>query len=73
MMETPAAILNARDIASVAADADTRFSCLVLGTNDLLKESRARPLGDRFAIIPWLAHERARGPRIRPRCDRRRL
>jgi citrate lyase subunit beta / citryl-CoA lyase len=55
MMETPLAILNARDIAGVAADADSRFSCLVLGTNDLLKESRARALGDRFAIIPWLA------------------
>jgi citrate lyase subunit beta/citryl-CoA lyase len=55
MMETPLAILNARDIASVAGDGDSRFSCLVLGTNDLLKESRARALGDRFAIIPWLA------------------
>ena len=55
MMETPLAILNARDIAGVAADAETRFSCLVLGTNDLLKESRARAAGDRFAIIPWLA------------------
>jgi citrate lyase subunit beta/citryl-CoA lyase len=55
MMETPLAILNARDIASVAADGESRFSCLVLGTNDLLKESRARAVGDRFAIIPWLA------------------
>lgn len=55
MMETPLAILNARDIAGVAGDADQRFSCLVLGTNDLLKESRARALGDRFAIVPWLA------------------
>ena len=55
MMETPLAILNASDIAGVAADAETRFSCLVLGTNDLLKESRARAAGDRFAIIPWLA------------------
>lgn len=56
MMETPLAILNARDIAGAAADAaDQRFSCLVLGTNDLLKESRARALGDRFAIVPWLA------------------
>ena len=55
MMETPLAILNARDIAGVAGDAESRFSCLVLGTNDLLKESRARALGDRFAIIPWLA------------------
>lgn len=55
MMETPLAILNARDIAAVAADADSRFSCLVLGTNDLVKESRARAAGGRFAIIPWLA------------------
>jgi citrate lyase subunit beta/citryl-CoA lyase len=55
MMETPLAILNAREIAGVAGDADSRFSCLVLGTNDLLKESRARALGDRLAIIPWLA------------------
>jgi citrate lyase subunit beta/citryl-CoA lyase len=55
MMETPLAILNARDIAGVAGEAESRFSCLVLGTNDLLKESRARALGDRFAIIPWLA------------------
>jgi len=55
MMETPLAILNARDIASVAGDAEQRFSCLVLGTNDLIKESRARALGGRFAIIPWLA------------------
>jgi citrate lyase subunit beta / citryl-CoA lyase len=55
MMETPLAILNARDIAGAAGDADSRFSCLVLGTNDLLKESRATALGGRFAIIPWLA------------------
>ena len=55
MMETPLAILNARDIASVAGDAEQRFSCLVLGTNDLIKESQARALGDRFAIVPWLA------------------
>jgi citrate lyase subunit beta/citryl-CoA lyase len=55
MMETPASILNARDIAAVAADPGSRFACLVLGTNDLLKESRARALGNRFAIVPWLA------------------
>ena len=26
-----------------------------MGTNDLLKESRARALHDRFAVVPWLA------------------
>jgi citrate lyase subunit beta / citryl-CoA lyase len=27
----------------------------VLGTNDLLKESRARATNSRFAVVPWLA------------------
>lgn len=55
MMETPLSILNARDIAATAVDPENRLSCLVLGTNDLLKESRARMTGDRFAVVPWLA------------------
>lgn len=54
MMETPTAILNAREIA--AAKAEVSFlDCLVMGTNDLLKETRARSLGERIAIVPWLA------------------
>ncbi len=53
MMETPLAIFNVREIASVHAVA--RLSCLVLGTNDLLKESRASATGGRFAILPWLS------------------
>jgi len=55
MMETPMSILNAGDIAATGADPESRLSCLVLGTNDLLKESRARAHGDRFAVVPWLA------------------
>jgi citrate lyase subunit beta/citryl-CoA lyase len=55
MMETPMAILNARTIAAAAIHAENRLDCLVMGTNDLLKESRARALHDRFAVIPWLA------------------
>src|SRR5262249_18681807 len=55
MVEPPAAILNAREIAAVAGDAALGFECLIMGTNDLLKESRARSLGDRFAVVPWLA------------------
>ena len=42
MMETPLAILNVREIAAVANDVETRLSCLVMGTNDLAKETRAR-------------------------------
>lgn len=55
MMETPQAILNAREIAAVAMDPENRLECLIMGTNDLLKESRARALDNRFAIVPWLA------------------
>jgi citrate lyase subunit beta / citryl-CoA lyase len=55
MMETPMAILNARTIAATAVYEDNRLCCLVMGTNDLIKESRARALHDRFAVVPWLA------------------
>ncbi len=55
MMETPMAILNARTIAARAVYRDNRLDCLVMGTNDLIKESRARALHNRFAVVPWLA------------------
>ncbi len=55
MMETPSSILNSREIAMLGADPENRLSCLVMGTNDLLKESRARALHDRIAVVPWLA------------------
>jgi len=55
MMETPMAILNARTIAATAVYEHNRLCCLVMGTNDLIKESRARALHDRFAVVPWLA------------------
>ena len=55
MIETPMGIINAREIAACAPDPDNRLSCFVLGTNDLLKESRARPSKNRFAVVPWLA------------------
>jgi len=54
-METPLSILHAGEIAAVGADPENRLVCLVMGTNDLLKESRARALHDRFAVVPWLA------------------
>jgi citrate lyase subunit beta/citryl-CoA lyase len=55
MIETPMGIINARDIAACAPDRDNRLTCFVLGTNDLLKESRARASQNRFAVVPWLA------------------
>lgn len=50
MMETPLAMLNARDIAGSGG----RLSCLVLGTNDLAKETRASPANRRAALLPML-------------------
>jgi citrate lyase subunit beta/citryl-CoA lyase len=55
MIETPMGIINAREIAACGSDPENRLSCLVLGTNDLLKESRARSTNNRFAVVPWLA------------------
>jgi len=55
VIETPMGIINARDIAACAPDRDNRLTCFVLGTNDLLKESRARSSQNRFAVVPWLA------------------
>jgi citrate lyase subunit beta / citryl-CoA lyase len=55
MIETPMGIINAREIAACAPDPENRLACFVLGTNDLLKESRARASNNRFAVVPWLA------------------
>ena len=55
MMETPSAILNAGSIAAVAADPASRLAALVMGLNDLAKETRARLTPGRSAMIVWLA------------------
>ncbi|MEQ1716670.1 MAG: CoA ester lyase [Hyphomicrobium sp.] len=55
MIETPMGIISAKEIAACGADPENRLTCLVLGTNDLLKESRARATNNRFAVVPWLA------------------
>jgi citrate lyase subunit beta/citryl-CoA lyase len=54
MMETPLAMLNARDIAAVANDAGSRLAGFVMGTNDLAKDTRARLLPGRAPMLPWL-------------------
>lgn len=54
MMETPLAILNAREIAAAAQDAATRLAVFVLGTNDLAKETRAKIMPGRASLLPWL-------------------
>ena len=54
MMETPLAMLNARDIAAAASDVETRLAVFVMGTNDLAKETRAKIAPGRAAMLPWL-------------------
>ncbi|WP_404863502.1 HpcH/HpaI aldolase/citrate lyase family protein [Georhizobium sp. MAB10] len=54
MMETPQAILRAGDIAASKFDVAPSFSVMVLGTNDLAKETRAALAPGRLAYLPWL-------------------
>jgi len=54
MIETPLAVLNAPAIAACAKDSETRLSGLVMGTNDLAKETRARIVPGRAPMAPWL-------------------
>jgi citrate lyase subunit beta/citryl-CoA lyase len=54
MMETPLAMLNAREIAAAALDPTTRLAGFVMGTNDLAKETRARIVAGRAPMLPWL-------------------
>ena len=51
MIETPVAILNLREIAS----ASPRLACLVMGTNDLVKETRADLSANRRPALYWLS------------------
>src|SRR5262245_32095116 len=53
MIETPRAVLNIAEIAAAARA--TRLSCFVLGLNDLAKETRARPGGNRAPFFAALS------------------
>jgi citrate lyase subunit beta/citryl-CoA lyase len=53
MIETPLAILNLKEIGAAAKDA--RLTCFVLGTNDLIKDARCKPVQARFALVPMLS------------------
>ncbi|MGE0627027.1 MAG: CoA ester lyase [Hyphomicrobiaceae bacterium] len=52
MMETPLAVLNAREIAAARRQCpECRLSCLVLGTNDIQKETRALDHPERLPLM----------------------
>ena len=55
MMETPLAVLNADAIVRTAGDPAARLGVLVMGTNDLAKESRARLIKGRAPMLAWLS------------------
>jgi len=55
MMETPIAVLKAGEIAATAKQSGARLSCLIIGLNDLFKETRAEVTPDRQAAIYWLS------------------
>lgn len=56
MMETPLAFLHAEAIAATrATGAGRRLGALVLGTNDLAKETRARLVPGRLPMLGWLS------------------
>ena len=55
MIETPAAIFNINALAGKAHDFEIRLSGLVMGTNDLAKETRTRQVPGRQPMLPWLS------------------
>ena len=55
MIETPLAIFNILSIAADARDSETRLIRLVMGTNDLAKETRARLVPGRAPMLAWLS------------------
>ncbi len=54
MMETPLAVLNAKEIAATTRSVD-RFECFVMGLNDLAKETGVQISRDRSLMMPWLS------------------
>ncbi len=55
MIETPLAILNLAPIAATAAKPGGRLSCFAIGTNDLVKDTRAEMDAARTPALYWLS------------------
>lgn len=54
MIETPRAVFNIGAIAELGRDRSARLACFVVGTNDLVKDTRIRPGPERGLLTPWL-------------------
>jgi citrate lyase subunit beta / citryl-CoA lyase len=55
MMDTPLAVLNADTILRTAVDPAARFEVVVMGVNELAKETRVRLAPGRMGLLPWLS------------------
>ncbi|MGF1650087.1 MAG: HpcH/HpaI aldolase/citrate lyase family protein [Hyphomicrobiaceae bacterium] len=55
MIETPAGVLNVSEIAALAPGDAYPLTCFVIGTNDLVKETRATLDAARTAALYWLS------------------
>ena len=55
MIETPLAIFNILAIAAEARDSESRLAGLIMGTNDLAKDTRARLVPGRTPMLSWLS------------------
>jgi len=55
MIETPLAILNVGEIAASSRRPESRLACFVMGTNDLVKETRADLSSNRRPALYWLS------------------
>lgn len=55
MIETPMAILKVGEIAAAAQDPGIPLSCFVVGTNDLVKDTRATLDQNRTSALYWLS------------------
>jgi citrate lyase subunit beta/citryl-CoA lyase len=55
MIETPMALLELGGIAGAARHAGSRLACLVIGLNDLVKETRSEMDASRTAAQAWLS------------------
>lgn len=56
MVETPAGLLELDRIVSAGIDGSPRLDCLVVGTNDLVKETGVSTDDGRAWMRPWLMH-----------------
>jgi citrate lyase subunit beta / citryl-CoA lyase len=55
MVETPLAILNVHELAAASRQPGARLACFVMGTNDLVKETRADLSASRRPALYWLS------------------